>query len=117
MDELAAAGYLPRTPSDILSYQLRWAIRADAFDRVKLLVENGADINAKEATHGQTALMVAAGLNRAEVVTLLLDRGVDATVASKVVDLNALTAPVDADSVTHDPVRGPTRVKLPPKKI
>jgi ankyrin repeat protein len=38
------AGYLPRTPSDILSYQLRWAIGADAFDRVKLLVEHGADV-------------------------------------------------------------------------
>jgi ankyrin repeat protein len=38
------AGYLPRTPADILSYQLRWAIGAEAFDRVKLLVENGADV-------------------------------------------------------------------------
>jgi ankyrin repeat protein len=38
------AGYLPRTPADLLSYQLRWAIGAGAFDRVKLLVENGADV-------------------------------------------------------------------------
>lgn len=35
----------PRSPSDILSYQLRWAISANYFDRVKLLVENGADVN------------------------------------------------------------------------
>lgn len=34
-----------RSPSDILSYQLRWAISANYFDRVKLLVENGADVN------------------------------------------------------------------------
>jgi ankyrin repeat protein len=44
VDERAAAGYVPRSPSDMLSYQLRWAIGADAFDRVKLLVENGADV-------------------------------------------------------------------------
>jgi ankyrin repeat protein len=35
-----------RSPSDILSYQLRWAISANYFDRVELLVENGADVNA-----------------------------------------------------------------------
>jgi ankyrin repeat protein len=38
------AGYVPRSPSDILAYQLRWAIGAGAFERVKLLVENGADV-------------------------------------------------------------------------
>ncbi len=35
-----------RGPSDILSYQLRYAVGANYFDRVKLLVENGADVNA-----------------------------------------------------------------------
>jgi ankyrin repeat protein len=34
-----------RSPSDILSYQLRYAVKANYFDRVKLLVENGADVN------------------------------------------------------------------------
>jgi ankyrin repeat protein len=33
-----------RSPSDILSYQLRYAVKANYFDRVKLLVENGADV-------------------------------------------------------------------------
>ena len=56
------------------------------------LIENGADINAAETANGQTALMVAAGLNRPDVVKLLLARGADAKLASKVVDLNALTA-------------------------
>src|SRR4029453_17268370 len=35
----------PRSPSDILAYQLRWAVRAGYFDRVKLLLRNGADVN------------------------------------------------------------------------
>lgn len=34
-----------RSPEDILAYQLRWAVGANYFDRVKLLVENGVDVN------------------------------------------------------------------------
>jgi ankyrin repeat protein len=34
-----------RNPSDILSYQLRYAVKANYVDRVKLLVEHGADVN------------------------------------------------------------------------
>ncbi len=34
-----------RSPADILAYQLRWAVGANYFDRVKLLVENGVDVN------------------------------------------------------------------------
>src|SRR5262249_21037715 len=34
-----------RSPSDILSYQLRYAVKANYVARVKLLVENGADVN------------------------------------------------------------------------
>jgi ankyrin repeat protein len=40
-----ASAAAARSPSDILSYQLRWAVSANHFDRVKLLVENGADVN------------------------------------------------------------------------
>ena len=31
---------------------------------VKVLIEHGADVNAREGAHGQTALMFAAALNR-----------------------------------------------------
>jgi ankyrin repeat protein len=34
-----------RSPSDILSYQLRYAVKANYIDRVRLLVEHGADVN------------------------------------------------------------------------
>jgi ankyrin repeat protein len=79
---------------------LMLAARAGSVETATRLIENGADIDAKEATHAQTALMVAAGLNRAELVTYLLSRGADATLASRVIDLNALTAPVDFDPVS-----------------
>jgi ankyrin repeat protein len=80
---------------------LMLAARSGSVETATRLIENGVKVNAKESTHGQTALMVAAGLDRADLVKLLLARGADATLASSVVDLNALTAPVD-----FDPVRG-----------
>jgi ankyrin repeat protein len=80
---------------------LMLAARSGSVDTATRLIENGADVNAKESAHGQTALMVAAGLDRADLVKLLLARGADTSLASSVVDLNALTAPVD-----FDPVRG-----------
>ena len=60
------SGYVPRSPSDILAYQFRWAIGADAFDRVKLFVENGADvkglrISQKDCTPEMADYLVAKG--------------------------------------------------------
>jgi uncharacterized protein len=80
---------------------LMLAARSGSVETASRLIENAADVNARESTYGQTALMVAAGLDRADLVKLLLARGADASLASNVVDLNVLTAPVD-----FDPVRG-----------
>ena len=44
--------------------------------KVKLLIEQGANINDRDA-HGMTPLMYAAGKGRAEVVKLLLENGAD----------------------------------------
>jgi ankyrin repeat protein len=62
-----------RSPSDILSYQLRWAIGAGAFDRVKLLVENGADVNA--ASGGQTPYAGAVSSGHQEIADYLVAKG------------------------------------------
>jgi uncharacterized protein len=50
-------------------------------DAVKLLIDRGADVNARQI-RGQTALMWAAAEGHAEVVKLLLARGADPAVAS-----------------------------------
>ncbi len=108
---LIAAGADANVATTTGASALMLAARSGSTDTVTRLIENGAEINAKEKAHGQTALMVAAGLNRAEVVNLLLARGADATLASKVVDLNALTAEVDVDPVNGQIVqRGPAPV-------
>ena len=42
-----------------------------------MLVECGADCNAKDAGEGQTALHIAAGSGAVDIIELLLTRGVD----------------------------------------
>src|SRR5690606_17586182 len=49
----------------------------ETFEAVKLLLELGADPNARETMDGRTALMGAAHKGRSEVVQLLVDNGAD----------------------------------------
>ncbi len=60
---------------------------------VTMLVEGGSKVDARDTAKGETALMYAAGYNRADVVRLLLQRGADARITTRVVDLAALSAP------------------------
>jgi ankyrin repeat protein len=48
-------------------------------DSVRVLIEAGADVNARDATERFTPLMMAAGLGQPEVVELLLENKADAT--------------------------------------
>ncbi len=60
------------------------AAASGSADAVKVLLEHGANVKAKESVHGQTALMFAAALNRAAAIKVLLAHGAEANVASKV---------------------------------
>lgn len=101
---LLAAGADANLATTTGATPLMLAARSGNTETATRLVEVGADINAKENTYGQTALMVAAGLDRAEVVRLLLAKGADWRLASKVADLKALTAPAEGEG------RGPAAV-------
>ena len=56
-------------------------------DVVKILLDRGADVNAKESEWGQTPLMFAAAQNRADAIRVLLARGADARIATKTIDI------------------------------
>lgn len=56
-------------------------------DSVKLLLEFGADPNAKEGSAGQTPLMFAAANNRVKSVELLLGASADPSISTAVVDV------------------------------
>ncbi len=64
---------MPRSPSDILAYQLRWAVGANYADRVKLLVENGTDVN--RASRGQTPYAEAVSNGHQEIADYLVAKG------------------------------------------
>jgi ankyrin repeat protein len=64
---------------------LMMAAAAGNADVVKVLLDHGADVNAKEHSNEQTALMFAANLDRAEVISVLLAHGADPNTASKVI--------------------------------
>ena len=53
---------------------LMLAAMKDHTEVVKLLLEKGAEVNAKESTDSATALMMAANNGHAEVVKLLLEK-------------------------------------------
>ena len=61
---------------------LMTAARTGKLDAVKVLLSNGANVNAKEPRQGQTALMWAAAEGNADVVAELVERGADIHVRS-----------------------------------
>ena len=65
---LIAAGAAADVRTTTGASPLMLAAKSGSTDTVTRLIENGSDINAAETANGQTALMVAAGLNRPEVV-------------------------------------------------
>lgn len=79
---LLVAGADPSKAASTGGTPLMAAATSGSVDAVKLLVDAGADLNAREKTNGQTALMFAAWENRADVIRLLLTRGAHPGLAS-----------------------------------
>ena len=67
------------------------AAAAGKVDAVKVLIDGGADVNAKDGVRAQTPVMYAAAANRADVITLLASKGADLKATSKVSDLANLS--------------------------
>src|SRR5688572_28490410 len=67
------------------------AAASGELEAVKVLVDNGADVNGKDGVRQQTPLMYAAASNRAAVIEFLASKGADLKATSKVSDLSNLT--------------------------
>ena len=106
---LLAAGADANSATATGASALMLAARSGNSETVTRLIETGANINAKEKGFGQTALMVAAGLDRGDVVKLLMARGADWKLASSVADVKALTGPADDGSGRPQPPAQPGR--------
>src|SRR6185295_14224554 len=70
---------------------LMLAAASGNLDAVTILVDHGADVNAKESVRHLTPAMFAAASNRGPVLALLAQRGADLAATSKVTDLAALS--------------------------
>jgi ankyrin repeat protein len=74
------------------------ALSGDA-GAVTVLVKRGAEVNATEPVHGQTAMMFAAGKNRAAAIRALLSLGADPKVESTVRKLERPRVDEDGNSI------------------
>ncbi len=90
---------------------LMLAARVGSLDIAKLLVERGADVNAKEAWRDQTALIWAVDGNFPELTQLLIDNGADVNVRASANDWDSqITSEPRAQ---YRPVGGLTRSCTP----
>jgi len=101
---LLAAGGSPRAVTATGVQPIHLAAEAGSADTVKALLDRGADLNAQDLTHGRTALVFAASQNRLDAMTLLLVKGADARVATKVIDYKARAADDTAARQARDRV-------------
>jgi ankyrin repeat protein len=92
LELLLNAGADAAAPTSTGATALMLAAKSGNARSVELLLTRGVDVNVTERAHGQTALMFAAAAGRTDVVRTLLARGAKADVATKIIDLEALTA-------------------------
>lgn len=84
--KLLAAGADPDSPGADGQTALMVVARSDSIDAARLLIEHGADVNARERWRQQTALMWAAAQKQAEMVRLLIGNGATVDARSAVND-------------------------------
>jgi ankyrin repeat protein len=77
-DESADAGWPVRGTADGSLTPLMWAARRGALDAMAVLLDAGADIDARDTRYGWTPLQHAIHTRHVDALRLLLDRGADA---------------------------------------
>jgi uncharacterized protein len=83
VDLLLKAGANPGTPIGTGETPLMTCARTGSADAVRMLLVHGADVNAKEPTQNQTALMWAAAEQHSKVVQVLIEANADLQAHSK----------------------------------
>ena len=91
IDALVKAGADVKAGTPNGTTPLMVAAASGELDAVKVLVENGGDVNGKDGVRQQTPLMYAAASNRAAVIEYLASKGADLKATSKVSNLANLS--------------------------
>jgi ankyrin repeat protein len=89
--QLLKAGVDPERATTTGATPLHFAAASGDVDAIGVLLDAGADANARESAAGQTPLMFAAAQNRAAAIRLLVRRGAAIDAVSAVVDVPELS--------------------------
>ena len=98
------------------------ASRTGKVDAMKVLLDHGAEVNAKETLRGTTALMWAAGQGHPDAVQLLIERGADLGARSNPAPrregngASAARPTPDPDGVAPGTREGHSRSREPPRR-
>jgi ankyrin repeat protein len=111
---LLEAGADPHALTTSGATALHLAAGAGSTEAVAALLDHGAAIDVRERNWGQTPLMFAAAANRIGPVNVLMERGADLEVATRVVDLPALDAEDRAAAYRRQEVLDGFRAAAPP---
>ncbi len=86
VSRLLEAGSKAGLATDTGVQPIHLAAQAGSADAVKALIDRGADVNARDATHGRTPLVLAVSQNRIDAMKVLIARGADVHLATNVID-------------------------------
>jgi ankyrin repeat protein len=89
---LLDAGSKPGAVTDTGVQPLHLAAQAGSPEAITALLAKGADVNAKDSTHGRTPLVFAASQNRLEAMKVLIAKGADVKAATTVIDYRERSA-------------------------
>ncbi|MGH9332103.1 MAG: ankyrin repeat domain-containing protein, partial [Vicinamibacterales bacterium] len=91
IEALLKAGADPNATYGECETPLMTAARAGSVPAVRMLLAHGANVNAREAWRGQSALMFAAVEDHADVAKVLIDAGADVNARSITINFETIT--------------------------
>jgi ankyrin repeat protein len=99
---LLVAGSRVAAVTDTGVQAIHLAAQAGNPDALQSLLDRGADVNARDATYGRTPLIFATSENRLAAMKLLIAKGADVRLTTKVIDYLARAAADTADHQARD---------------
>jgi len=102
VSRLLDAGSKPNATTETGVQPLHLAAQAGDAATVTALLGHGASVNARDETHGRTPLVFAASQNRLEAVRILLAKGADPRLTTKVIDYRERAAADNEARIARD---------------
>lgn len=99
---LLDAGSKPKTLTATGVQPIHLAAQAGSADAVRFLIDRGADVNARDTTHGRTPMVFAASQNRLDAMRMLIEKGANSRLETTVIDYAQRAAADNAARISRD---------------